>query len=489
MVVTSNILAMNANRMLGITTKDLKKRSEKLSSGYKINRSADDAAGLSISEKMRKQIRGLSQGSKNIEDGISLVQVADGALSEVHEILQRMNELSVQAANGTNSVSDREYIQQEIDGLKDEINRIGFTTTFNEIKIFAGEYPDLLNNQYIHNNGNSGGTVSDISLIQTTGKLGNLNWSFSYKVDTSKYANQIALFTYGFKDSMHTKDRHLKTDHLLQTIIDKGMNVNAGEKIIVSTEYKGDLFGKNQHNIYALNDTTNQKVIIGDSVILADVGDQGASFNFDYDDGGSNSLDTHLFNFDICSLHGTTLSKTALSNIFGNKDTFNLTFSFGNSQGSTGGGSTSLGEIGSSQNRYVLAEKYNNGIWIQMGAEAGEGMVIKIGSLSTNVLEINQLSVSTEEAATNAIEQLKVAIEKLSRQRATIGAYQNRLEHGVKINDNTVENTQNAESKIRDTNIANEMISYSKDTILQQAGISMLAQANQVNQFVLRLLS
>ena len=142
MVVQHNLTAMNSNRMLGITTKSQAKATEKLSSGYKINRAADDAAGLSISEKMRKQIRGLTQASSNAQDGISAVQTAEGALTEVHDMLQRMNELAVKAANGTNSEDDRAYIQAEVDQLVTEIDRVSTTTKFNETYLLKGDHGD-----------------------------------------------------------------------------------------------------------------------------------------------------------------------------------------------------------------------------------------------------------------------------------------------------------------------------------------------------------
>ena len=151
MVVQHNLQAMNANRMLGITTKEASGSTEKLSSGYRINRAADDAAGLAISEKMRKQIRGLSQASSNAEDGISCVQTAEGALAEVQDMLQRMNELAVQAANGTNSATDRQYIQDEFDQLIEEIDRVAETTKFNETYLLKGDNTKPTKNMYITN--------------------------------------------------------------------------------------------------------------------------------------------------------------------------------------------------------------------------------------------------------------------------------------------------------------------------------------------------
>lgn len=274
MVVQHNLSAANTNRQLGITTSGLQKSTEKLSSGYKINRAADDAAGLSISEKMRNQIRGLNKASDNAQDGISLVQTAEGALNEVHSMLQRMSELSVQAANGTNDATDRSSINDEVQQLKTEIQRVGSTTQFNKMNILDGTF---------------------------------------------------------------------------------------------ST--------------------------------------------------GANKL-------------------------------------------------------------------------LQVGANANQTIQIDIDALKSVVgSSLNKnLTTATATNAQSAITVVQNSIEKLSKLRSKLGAVQNRLEHTVANLDNISENTQSSESRIRDTDMAEEMVQYSKNNILQQAGQSMLAQANQANQGVLSLL-
>ena len=271
MVVQHNLTAMNSNRMLNLTTKTQSKSTEKLSSGYKINRAADDAAGLAISEKMRRQIRGLTQASANAQDGISCVQTAEGALNEVHDMLQRMNELAVKASNGTNMKEDRSYIQQEVAQLTTEINRVAKTTTFNEQNLLNGSF---------------------------TGKT------------------------------------------------------------------------------------------------------------------------------------------------------------------------------------------------LQVGSEKATGnqITISISAMNAGGLGVSGLSVSTTTNALGAISTVKLAITKLNEQRSKLGAIQNRLEHTINNLDNVVENTTSAESAIRDTDMASEMVRYSNNNILAQAGQSMLAQANQANQGVLSLL-
>ncbi len=269
MVVQHNLTAMNANRQLGITTGAQSKSAEKLSSGYRINRAGDDAAGLSISEKMRSQIRGLNKASSNAQDGVSLIQVAEGALNEAHSILQRMNELATQAANDTNTTADRGAIADEINQLTAEIDRISSTTQFNTMNLIDGNF---------------------------TGKQ------------------------------------------------------------------------------------------------------------------------------------------------------------------------------------------------LQVGALSGQSITISIGNMDANTLAIDALQVDTFANAGDAMDSIQAAIETVSDQRSYLGAIQNRLEHTIANLDNISENTQAAESRIRDTDMAEEMVEYSKNNILAQAGQSMLAQSNQSTQGVLSLL-
>ena len=282
MVVQHNLTAMNSNRMLGITTGAQAKSTEKLSSGYKINRAADDAAGLSISEKMRRQIRCLTQASANAQDGISCVQTAEGALNEVHDMLQRMNELAVKGENGTLTSTDRNYIAKEVQQLMSEIDRVKSTTTFNEQSLLDGSF-----------------TAIGLQVGAETGQ------------------------------------------HIKITI--------------------------NSMSVSALA-TTSTKAIIS-------------------------------------SFYGVTSTTTLAASKFGKLNTY-----------------------------------------------------------------------------------VKEALEKVSRQRSDLGAVQNRLEHTIANLDNVVENTTAAESQIRDTDMATEMVRYSNNNILAQAGQAMLAQANQSNQGVLSLL-
>ena len=338
MVVQHNITAMNANRMLGVTTTGQAKSTEKLSSGYRINRAADDAAGLSISEKMRKQIRGLSQASDNAEDGISCVQTAEGALTEVHSMLQRMNELAVQASNGTMSEDDRQNVQNEND-------RVSETTKFNETYLLKGD------------------------------DTGAKTYSASYKTPVT---NDIG---------------------------------------------------------YAANKTA------GDLAWYADGTYKGGLYKAATADGAATEVGAEQ----IANYVKVTASNAS-----------DLLLSF------------QVGADTTSENKITVTMQ-------SMSAK----------SIGVDELKVTGKNSTNADAAVNTISD---ALAKVSKQRSALGAVQNRLEHTISNLDNVVENTTSAESRIRDTDMAEEMVSYSKNNILMQAGQSMLAQANQQNQGVLSLL-
>ena len=353
MVVQHNLTAMNSNRMLGITQGAQAKSSEKLSSGYKINRAADDAAGLSISEKMRKQIRGLTQASANAEDGISAVQTAEGALNEVHDMLQRMNELATKAANGTMSSSDKNDVQNEIKQLSIEIDRVATTTKFNETYLLNGS---------------------------TTGKLGGASWT-----------GQLSF-------SLQVGADNLKSNRITVEIF----SISASA-LGVGTQIKG----------------TDGKL----TVVSAH--DAVMTYHYGLNDNGS-----------IVKIAGADIE--------------------------------------------ALTETQKN------DAKVTAGSILPIGGATATTGGF--ISVKTKTAARAAMDNISAAIKLVSARRSKLGAVQNRLEHTIKNLDNVVENTTAAESQIRDTDMASEMVKYSNNNILMQAGQSMLAQANQSNQGVLSLL-
>ena len=336
MVVQHNITAMNSNRMLGLTTSAQAKSTEKLSSGYKINRAADDAAGLSISEKMRRQVRGLTQASANAQDGISCVQTAEGALNEVQDMLQRMNELAVKGENGTLTSVDRSYIQAEVKQLMSEIDRVQSTTTFNEQKLLDGSFSN------------------------------------------------------------------------------KGLQVGAesGQHIGITI--------KNMSTNELIASAINKKTTFGTANVDKQSSDTNA--NLDYEDGGDNTLNSDML-VKFYTYDKTKVVDTALTGVM--------------------------------------------------------PPAIADPDKSTD-------PTAADFAALNAF--AKSAIQDVSKQRSDLGAIQNRLEHTISNLDNIVENTTAAEAEIRDTDIATEMVRYANNNILQQAGTSMLSQANQSNQLALSLL-
>ena len=388
MVVQHNLTAMNSNRMLGITTGAQAKSSEKLASGFRINRAADDAAGLTISEKMRKQINGLDQASTNAQDGVSAVQTAEGALTEVHSMLQRMNELAVQAANGTNSEDDRTAIQAEVDQLLTEIDRVAETTKFNETYLLKGE-----------------GTATKTLAVYDAGIKGTFG---DVKTDGS----------YDFTPTLA-----------------------AGDKITID----GD-----QYELVSETDAAKVKdgqLSIADALATNDKGVykklQQALTDANSVGGGTPTVGA--FASGVFNVKPGTVSVPGA-----------LTFD------------------------------------LHVGADADmtNKISIDIESMGTANLGISGLKVDGDDSsnATYAIDAIAEAIKTVSSQRSALGAVQNRLEHTIDNLDNVVENTTAAESRIRDTDMAEEMVEYSKNNILAQAGQSMLAQANTATQGVLSLL-
>ena len=394
MVVQHNLTAMNANRQLGVTSGAQAKSAEKLSSGYKINRAGDDAAGLKISEKMRSQIRGLDKASDNAQDGISLIQTAEGALNESHSILQRMNELAVQGANDTNQSIDRDAINQELDALTEELNRISETTQFNKQNLLDGNFKDK--NLQVGANAKQKIAISidcmnadALGLGKETVKQGGNTptkvvyngMSFKYKTNMTVGLNKTSAIA-AFQKSISRK------------VGDAGNFIAQYDDTTGSIYYKATIDGKEKRFAAA---TTAQKSYLADQKAIV-----SKAINDDFQ-------------------------------------------------------------------KYVKTSKAS--------ATAGGNGEIR-----------NKARVDDYEAANNTITYVQNAINTVSTQRSALGALQNRLEHTVANLDNVSENTQSAESRIRDTDMASEMVQYSKNNILAQAGQSMLAQANQSTQGVLSLL-
>ncbi len=445
MVVQHNMQAANANRMLNITTSAQSKSTEKLSSGYRINRAADDAAGLTISEKMRKQIKGLDRASTNAEDGVSAVQTAEGALTEVHSMLQRMNELATQSANGTNSSTDRKAIQDEIDQLTTEIDRVSETTKFNETYLLKGDGAEKEHNVNAHDAGLDGVTLTDkgdeVEVTLKTLNAGDKisiagkNYTIGATPDEAKglYAKAkagekvtVGGTTYEIADKTDAAKGQITIVDLDQQIA-KGTTVEYGNK-----------------KVHVVDETTG--IDDNDSSIIT----------------AAKAYELETAEIVKASSIGTDTNATA-GNLTDNK--FTLT----------------KGKV-----NYNDALSFN----LHVGADADmtNKITVNIDSMNSAGLGIKGIKADTEQDATYAIDAIADAISTVSSQRSALGAVQNRLEHTINNLDNVVENTTSAESRIRDTDMAEEMVNYSKNNILAQAGQSMLAQANQSNQGVLSLL-
>ena len=455
MVIQHNMSAMNANRQLGLTTRHIAKSSEKLSSGYKINRAADDAAGLSISEKMRKQIRGLNQASENIEDGVSLCQVADGALNETVSILQRMRELAVQSANGTNSVSDREAIDMEITQLKIEVDRIAKTTKFNDA-VYPLNTPVTYSKVVTEVIGPPGGSLTGGLLHEKTITF-QTNRPCTYEGTRYNLGDTITITGLTTNEIEVWVFQGATTNSL--SAMDRWFNSNKCDDNNMKALRISDLVTDEQNRLYYVNASNIKMYAIYDV----------------------NTKDTDPLAFGPILPSG---------------------FRF-----------MTIDDLGTSQTPPVIQtqteiKRYlslNEATSIHAGASSSQTNKIQVPVVNATCeglgiadltvinaerrLNVDDDTATAEENTTKAMLMLDKAIATASSYRSAFGAVQNRLEHAQRIDDNTAENTQAAESQIRDTDIAGEMVQYSNVSILMQAGQSMLAQANQSKQGVLSLVA
>ena len=475
MVVQHNMQAANANRMLNVTTSAQSKSTEKLSSGYRINRAADDAAGLTISEKMRKQIRGLDQASTNAEDGVSSVQTAEGALTEVHSMLQRMNELATQAANGTNSKdSDRQAIQDEIDQLTTEIDRVSETTKFNETYLLKGEAGTKTINMKAHDAGLKG-TLTD-----------NGDGTATFVMDSLKDGDSVSI---GGK----TYTIGSKKDDVVAAVTAKIKNAGEkftvnGQEITITAKYTdadtGDAdkvaAGKaadQKAGKYTLDDA---KALVKEGATVK-VGTDEYKVMTDNDANGIDDTDASVISKDVA--YGLASKELLAANQIG--DTKGSAKVANANAGAKADGSFKI-----TTGQAEVANSLSFSLHVGADADMTNKIQVNIDAMDSASLGIKGLNVkdASGNAATYAVDAISDAISKVSSQRSSLGAVQNRLEHTINNLDNVVENTTTAESRIRDTDMAEEMVNYSKNNILAQAGQSMLAQANQSNQGVLSLL-
>lgn len=588
MVVAHNLSAMYTQRQLGINTKKQMKSAEKLSSGYKINRSADNAAGLSISEKMRCQIRGLTQGVNNTEEGVSLCQVADGALAEVTDMIHRITELSVQSANGTNADSDRQAIQMEVDQLITEIDRIGNTTKFNEKYLFKGGHSVVINpaggskTETIENLTISDFVLADVDLGRTpiteSGYPDNLNLQAIVKKADSAFNGRAFNLVYGNGSTSSSSLR--LTDN----------NGNRTEVRLESMDISDFQFDNNSKTWSRKLTTLNPKVVITQRIQIDDAAETEKkykiSYGFDYNKSDVQAIefmfhvDTAYNNNDMCegyyvdgkrlenycvySKNDSGLITGSSSNYIytdkipqdfsivdvdnalpfsekiafpedGKPDSLSIGFYdeihewpyYNASLDTNLGENTNRKDLGFSlyyditkrdkpvsfdygivslaadkniENVVITTDKstpeplsplkleFPELLWIQSGAESGDGLNIILSPMNSRILGMNGLSVLTEEDSLKALDCMENALKQVTGIRSTFGAQQNRLEHIIDNENNIIENTTATESRIRDTDIADEMVRFSRLNILGQVGESILAQANQDQQNVLSLL-
>ncbi|SEM24837.1 flagellin [Butyrivibrio sp. ob235] len=472
MVIQHNLTAMNSNRMLGITTGQQAKSSEKLSSGYKINRAADDAAGLSISEKMRKQMRGLDRASTNADDGVSAVQTAEGALTEVHDMLQRMNELAVQAANGTNSKVDRDAIQNEITQLTTEIDRVAETTKFNETYLLKGGTGNYNKYMNTHDAGLNG-TVADLGTYGTFTTY--LKSSDDIKIAGKNY---------------HMYDKSSDTIGKIQGAISTALNTGSSVTINGTTYKKATSTYDGTTKVFKVGDQEysleqiQAMVVDGAQVRTPTSGSTRVAVDANLDKNITVSVAIQKIN--------EALKQANLIGVDSNKVNM-VSAACRNPQGAqVAGASNDEKQYTFSITKGTARVAKDLGLQLHVGSDADmtNKILMDVQVMNAANLGIQNLTVtdSLGIAATYAIDAIEDALKIVSEQRSELGAIQNRLEHTIKNLDNVVENTTAAESRLRDTNMADEMVTYSKNNILAQAGQSMLAQANQSTQGVMSLL-
>ena len=487
MVVQHNIMALNAYNRLSANNASVSKNLEKLSSGYRINRAGDDAAGLAISEKMRAQITGLERASDNAQDGISLVQTAEGALTEVHSMLNRMVELATQSANGTyDNSTDRANLQSELDALKSEVDRIASETNFNGIKLLDGSM----------GGGTSGAenahfVVSAPAGVTVTFAAGAADASIS-----GAWSGNTLTITVG---TAHTG----VTDEVLANVLKntsgapdsaKGLNITTkngatvsaanagGAGSLVSAEAKYATFTGDT----AVTNTDGKSTKVAFTSTVA--GNRTNAITVTNTAGNAVGATTSAAGNVALNLSATGTYSAADINSLLAKAGADATVSFeGTLTGANIlGGHTAVAGV------YTLADgeglANGGGLSLQIGDTASQRISVKVSNMSSSSLGLDAVNIGTENNAVNSIQAIKDAINTVSSTRSDLGAIQNRLEYTVNNLATTTENLTSAESRIRDTDMAKEMMAYTKNNVLSQAAQAMLAQANQQPQQVLQLL-
>ena len=547
MRIQHNIMAMNAYRNYTNNTSALSKNLEKLSSGYKINRAGDDAAGLAISEKMRAQITGLETAQKNAKDGISLVQTAEGALTEVHDMLNRMVELADQSANGTyDNETDRANLQKEVQQLKDEINRIADSANFNGIKLLDGSmdaegiggganmsvnfgsvtayeagvsnadptFSVSLDGLSLKANASRGSLVlnvdgqnitlnfsgatkgsavslSSLSLVASSVTLGGIKYDIS--VSQGRFTFEMASSVVLTAGMTLNPSFEVKVGNATGASIESGL-INKGTQVITS-----GVIGGAEKMATATFEITKDMLANGATI---KIGDQ--TFTIDYSKSKDEATGTTIGVKDLLTKDGQ-LDNAAIDEVItritdagkGNK-----LFTIGNNGNNQITLQSKPGLNSATYATLDTADEIKKQVAVNAPTQPGKALTLQIGDTSDSFnrlsvsiqdmhvdsLGIEDLDISTQAGAQSAVDKIKAAINTVSSVRGTLGATQNRLDHTINNLSVMTENIQDAESTIRDTDVADEMMAYTKNNILIQSAQAMLAQANQVPQGVLQLL-
>ena len=491
MRIQHNIMALNSSRQLGVNNSAVAKSLEKLSSGYRINRAGDDAAGLAISEKMRAQIKGLEAASDNSQDAISLVQTAEGGLQEVHSMLNRMTELATKSANGTYTDNvDRQALQDEISALKDEINRIADGTDFNGIKLLDGTM---------------GTGTAGISATTTagTGTVAATEFSFAapegYQIDMKSAAGNTSIsWDAGAKKlTISLKEGDTFTQEDINNLL-------AG-----ATGTPAEAVGKVSITVGSTFEAKDGQILSGTSAAAK----QGSKtmgtakpITVTADKAGAVPAARTIQMKSAAGAAGVTVDATTGAvemNLEAGKKYTSAEINTMLSEAGAGmsvkfDGEMTTGELTDAANGFGTAQALTGGA----GLSAGGGLTLQIGDtndsynqlqlsigdMHVNALDLTSVDISTREGASAAMAKIKTAINTVSTSRGKLGAIQNRLEHTINNLGVTTENITSAESRIRDVDMAKEMMNYTKNSVLVQSAQAMLAQANQQPQSILQLL-
>ncbi len=471
MRINHNISALKACNILGKTGSSLDKSLERLSSGFRINRAADDAAGLAISEKMKTQIAGLEQASRNAADGISVIQTAEGALDEVEAMLQRMRELSVQAANGVNTDEDRAAIQDEIDQLNEEINRVSTTTEFNTKKLLNGTVDRR--------------SYSDNEKIQLI--------SLSDSVSITEYALSVTKAPQPAQVETTIPGTTSKTAAL-------GYNgkiaINEKEIEIVETDTLNDIYEK----LRVAGDTVDIEVTptvedANGEPETATIADATGLLFETKDKGDDASIEIYCTNEELAKALGISSGMSGA----GVDAEVKLDYTTGFARTATvsiDGDYVTVTDVDDFKMKFKVQGEAEATVTVlkagpmdlQIGANEGQTMEVRIPKVDTDTLGTAVVNVNTQESAQKAITIFENAINEVSSIRAKLGAYQNRLEHSINSLNISAENLTEALSRVEDVDMAKEMVTYTQQQVLSQSGNAMLAQANERPQQILSLL-